>query len=80
LAALLYRLPASNNLLIAQQHLFFAPYHKTLLDYRMKLSSLALLAAVAVPASAEIFLKEQFNDDVSFTFVVAFFGKRNVRK
>ena len=35
----------------------------------MKFSLLAVLATCAAPAAAEIYLKEQFNDDVSLIFV-----------
>jgi len=30
----------------------------------MKISSIAVLAALAAPAAAEVYLKEQFNDKV----------------
>lgn len=37
--------------------------------FTMKFSLLAVLATCAAPAAAEIYLKEQFNDDVSLIFV-----------
>ena len=36
----------------------------------MKISSLAVLAAVATPVAAEIYFKEQFNDEVRRTGTV----------
>ena len=44
----------------------------------MKFSLLALLASVAVgPAAAEIYLKEQFNDDVSLFSIVRLVVDKN---